>query len=107
MKLNYKFALAISTFVISEVLPFFPKVESNGVIHGLISSMRRVSPGIEHDCSTHPPVEPVDESLKKIVNVFKKTPEELDEKKTILKYEMVNDINKNTKISLKVRIYKK
>ncbi len=114
MKINLKGLFILVSFCVSEILPFFPKLESNGVVHGFIKLMKKTNPKIKHDCNTHPPVESIDTSIKKIVPIFKKNPQKIEEKnkkieekKTIIKYSIINDIDKNTKFSLNLRVFRK
>jgi hypothetical protein len=109
MRFNIKTLFIIGSFFVSEILPFFPSIESNGVVHGFIKIMQKTNPMIKHECKDHPPIESIQTSVNQIEKIFHKDKnlQEIENKKTLFQYSMTNDIDKYTKLSLNLRVFKK
>jgi hypothetical protein len=112
--MNLKLIFGIVTFIISEILPFFPSIESNGVVHGIVKIMQVKNPSIKHDCSAHPPVENVQDTIKDFSKIIKKDPvkeeekkKREEEKKIITKFNYCGDIEKNKKFCINFRVFYK
>lgn len=102
--MNVKVLFFLMSFAVSEILPFFPSFQSNGIVHSITMLLGKKYPSLKHDCASHPPVKSITESFQDISHIKQNIPHK---NKDLVNMHFTGDIDNKRKFLIHFRIMKK